>query len=530
MESGKHGAEPGQHIPATAVHEYLKSYAYKFDLVPLIRLKTTVISAEHDEIGGGWTLTVRHHGETNTIFTRRLIVASGCTSEPNLPKFVGDEEFHGPIFHGRDFGNNAETVRLGQRATVYGWTKYAWDAVYAYAAAGAEVHWIIRPNGHGPCWMTPAYVTPLKKRVDFLPNVRLFTWFSPCIWGSEDGHSWIRGFLHGTWLGRFITNLFWKLLALDVLSRCQFYWHPEVRKLKPKLDIMFAGASFSILNYETDFFDYVKSGQVKVHVADVDRLSEGKVHLSDNTCFESDSILVHTGWKRAPAIKFLPEGLDAELGLPHERRDELKAQGLGSNDNLLDRADREVLSRFPSLRGQPQYLKNYVPLSEVQGVARAGTLTKHNSMTPFMLHRLIVPASARFLRHRDMAFCGMAMDFSTPILAHIQSLWTASYMSGSLSRDATSSISEPGALEKLQYQTVLINRFGKWRYPVDWGNRSPSFIFDAVPYYDMLLRDLGLALKRKRGFFSDLFEGYEPGDYRDTTLEWMAKQRMRSES
>ncbi|KID84466.1 Flavin-binding monooxygenase-like family protein [Metarhizium guizhouense ARSEF 977] len=480
MESGKFGAEPGQHIPARAVHEYLKSYAENFGLVALISLETKVISAEHQEAKGG------------------LIVASGFTSEPNRVRFVGDEGFGGRIFHGRDFHHNADTVKMAQSPTVYGSTKYAWDAVYAYAAAGAEVHWVIR-------------------------DTRLLTWFSPCIWGSQCGHSWVRRLLHGTMVGRFITNLFWKILASDVLARCQLDSHPETRKLKPKLDAMFAGASFSILNYDTDFFELVRNGRVKIHIADIECLSPGKVHLSDNTCFESDSILVHTGWKKVPPIKFLPEGVDVELGLPHRQKDGLHGEAFGRNEAFFDRADREILSQFPSLLDQPKCLKNYVPLSNVPGVVKVERPTENDNLTPFMLHRFIVPPSPRFLHHRDVAFCGMVMNFSTPILAHIQSLWIAAYMSGSLSRDATRNLLEPGALEELQYQTVLVNRFGKWRYPVDWGNKAPSFIFDAVPYYDVLLQDLGLNFTRKQGLLSYLFEPYGPQDYRDTTMEWLAK-------
>jgi cation diffusion facilitator CzcD-associated flavoprotein CzcO len=148
MLSGRFGAEPGKHIPGRAVHEYLKSYADEFDLSKHIRLNTKVVSAERQETkensNGAWLLTVLCNGQTSAIFTRRLIVASGLTSEPNGFRIIGQESFGGPIFHGRDFGQNADTVTAGQTATVYGSTKYAWDAAYAYAVAGAKVHWIIR--------------------------------------------------------------------------------------------------------------------------------------------------------------------------------------------------------------------------------------------------------------------------------------------------------------------------------------------------------------------------------------------------
>ena len=331
-------------------------------------------------------------------------------------------------------------------------------------------------------------------------------------------------------VGRFVVDSFWKILSGDVLNLCGFDSHPETKKLKPKIDAMFAGTSFSILNYDTDFFDLVKNGQVKIHIAEIDHLSPGIIHLSDGSSVKSDSMLVHTGWKRVPPIKFLPDGIEAELGIPHERNAALGKHDLASNKSLLDRADQEILSQFPRLKNQPHCLKEYVPLSNVKGTAKSETLTEYNKLTPFMLHRYMVPPSEKFLRHRDVAFCGMVQNFSTAILAHTQSLWIAAFMSHRLDRDPASDVSKPEVLEELQYQTLLNNRFGKWRYPVDWGNKAPAFVFDAVPYYDLLLRDLGLKFKRKSGLLSELFQAYGPEDYRETSLEWVAKQRALDKS
>ena len=102
------------------------------------------------------------------------------------------------------------------------------------------------------------------------------------------------------------------------MTLMDFDSHPETAKLKPRTLPMFTGDSFSILNYDTDFLELVRSGKVQIHTADFESLSPGMVHLSDGTSFEADAMMAGTGWKHAPPMKFLPEGIEKELGLPHE--------------------------------------------------------------------------------------------------------------------------------------------------------------------------------------------------------------------
>ena len=158
-------------------------------------------------------------GETATVETKKLIVATGITSQAYLPTFDGQDAFGAPIFHCRDMQQHEpEVLKAGERVTVFGGTKSAWDAAYACATSGMQVDWIIRESGHGPCWMAPPYVTPLKKWLEKLVTTRFLTWFSPCIWGEADGYTRVRSFLHGTWLGRKIVDAFWAVLADDVVQ------------------------------------------------------------------------------------------------------------------------------------------------------------------------------------------------------------------------------------------------------------------------------------------------------------------------
>ena len=340
-----------------------------------------------------------------------------------------------------------------------------------------------------------------------------------------------RTFLHGTAIGRAISNTFWKILGGDVVSLCNLDSHPETAKLKPRTDAFFAGCSFSILNYDTDIFELVRSGKIKVHVADISHLSPHKIHLADKdkTVLESDSLLLVTGWRHTPPLKFLPEGTEKELGMPH-----LLSNGgptsddLGSQQALFEKADAEILSRFPRLK-DPGALKNYVPLAEQKGISVDGenNISPTSPTTPFLLYHFMTPPQEKFLRAKDIAFSGFSMNFSNTLTAHLEGLWISAFFDGKLARDPSDAVAEGGkgavTLEKLQYDTVLHNRMGKWRYPFDHGAKHPDFVFDAVPFLDLMIADLGLKVHRKSSWMKEILEPYGVEDYRDVVDEWERK-------
>ncbi|KAH9435951.1 hypothetical protein MCOR02_004860 [Pyricularia oryzae] len=553
-----YGVPDRKYLPGEVINRYHVSYAKHFGIHPFFRGSTRVVSAEHEAGDGGWTLTIQsgydvqnpdHDLPSTQIFTKRLIVATGLTSDPFMPTYAGQDDYGAPLFHSRDFKQNADTLEAGRtrRVTVLGGSKSAWDAVYAYGSRGIPVDWVIRQSGHGPCWMSPSFVTPFKKWLEALVNIRLLTWFSPCVWAQDGGYQAMRRFYHGTAVGRAITKAFWSVLGGDVMSLCRFDSHPELAKLKPWTDAFYAGCSFSILNYDTDFFDLVRSGVVKVHIADVDHLSHHKVHLADaeGTVLESDAFVSVTGWRDRPPLKFLPEGIEAELGMPHYPPSEPVPTDLASQRHLFDRADAEILSRFPRLKDPGSFNKRYVPLAQQKGVTvDENKLTPTSPTSTFLLHRFMVPPSARFLRTKDIAFVGFNMNFSNAITAHVQGLWVSAYFAGKLERDPSavirnddgdeydrsssssdSSSDKKWAAEKtlqdLQYETVLHNRMGKWRYPHDHGAKHPDFVFEALPFLDTLVADLGLPVHRKKSWFSEVTEPYGVKDYSNVNEQYV---------
>ncbi|KAK4150034.1 hypothetical protein C8A00DRAFT_46477 [Chaetomidium leptoderma] len=536
MHSDVLGVKPGEHMTGEVMYRYLTMYSEKFGIIDKIRYQSVVLAAEHqDGAEGGWVLTIQTDNGQHQIYARKLIMAAGLTSEPFLPRIEGQEDFGVPLFHSRDFGKYAVTLDSAKTVTIFGGTKSAWDVVYAYGSRGVKVNWVIRESGHGPSWMAPPYVTPLKKWLEKLVHTRLLTWFSPCIWSDAGGYTGIRSFYHGTAIGRIITNAFWSILGNDVITLNKYDSHPETKKLKPWSQAMFTASSFSILNYPTNIFDLVRNGTVKVHIADVTGLSARTVHLSDGTQLDTDALCCVTGWKHVPPVKFLPEGIDKELGLPHN-----PSEGGLFTPEAVEKADEEILSRFPRLRDQPVQNKNMKPLLATKGLTTTDEINPSTPLTPWALYRFMVPPSARFLQTRDIAFAGVLLNFSTSLVAHAQSIWIMGYFSDQLpaavlpplkprpSSDTTATPAETTkTLAEIRRDTLLHVRFGRWRHPAGHGTQFPDFVFDALSYVDLLVKDMGLEVHRKAGWWAEMTDPYGPEDYRDLVGEFGAAVEAR---
>lgn len=191
----------------------------------------------------------------------------------------------------------------------------------------------------------------------------------------------------------------------------------------------------------------------------------------------------------------------------------------------MKKADAEILDRFPRLRDQPVPNPNYKPLAE-----DAEACVPH----PYRLARFMVPPS--MFEKRSIAFLGIPMTINTALVAQTQALWAVAYLGGDLTLSPLESNSSSpikyekiddtkDSVEAIDWETALHTEFGKFRYPGGFGKRNPDFVFDALPYIDMLLGDLGLRVHRKSSLLSECFEPYGPADYRGLIDEWKAKHR-----
>ncbi|KAJ6262357.1 hypothetical protein Dda_3165 [Drechslerella dactyloides] len=511
------GVTPGTHIPGEIVHEYLVAYAKKFGVYDRIRFNSKLATAEYLTAENQWLLTIGEGEAAKTLLTDKLIMAMGVTNEPFVPVFEGQEAFDRPLFHAKELLRHSdELLKNAKTVTVFGGSKSAWDAVYLFASNGIKVNWVVRSKGTGFCWMAPSKVTPAKKWIEKLVTTRFLCWFSPCIWDQADGYAGVRNFMHGTAVGRGIVDTFFGILGSDVTALCGYDKHPETKKMKPLSNPFFIASTLSILNYPTDIFEYVRDGTVTIHIKDIDHLSPGQIHLSDpakpeeNTVIDTDALICSTGWKYKPRVKFLPEGIDRDLGLPYVNKEIADY----ADEELTKKADAEILKKYPRLANQPIVNPNYQPL---HGNSEHDELNR-----PFRLWRLIAPADKRF--RNSIAFCGALMNLDTSITAHIQSLWTVAYMTNRLKP------AEEKTQDEMEWEATLWSRFGRWRTSGGFGRRYPDFVFDSVAYFSHLLQDLGIEPLRKTGFFNRVFNPYGPEDYVTVVDEWIDKNKKTADA
>lgn len=485
MLESVYGVKEGQHIPAAVLHRYLTDFAKHFGIYERTRLSTKVEDVEPSSTGGWLVKVVNASGESETVRTKRLVLACGLTSQPNIPKYEGADTFEAPFFHAKDFCKRSDTVDTSNTAVVVGGGKSAMDIAYAFATKGnATVNLIIRPTGQGPVWLAQAYATPFKIRMEELLLTRALTWFSPCPWGEEDGFAVPRGFLHRTGMGRLITENYWNNSMAELVEKNGYDDHPEVFKLKPWNPMFWTGSGVGIHNFETNFFDLVKQGKVRVHLADISKLDGKTVHLTDGQQISTDVLVCATGWKKDVPLTFknLPQG---GIGL---------AQSGPERAELIEKANREVIEMFPALKRQP--------------VLRY----KRKDDELHRMYRFMVPPA--LVHQRNLAFAGMVSTTCTSLFAATQGLWISAFFDGKLKRLASTE-------QEITTEVLRHTQWGKYRFPCGYGDSIPDFAFESLPYADMLLKDVGIETHRKKNQYAEIFEPYKLWDWKGLEKEYL---------
>jgi dimethylaniline monooxygenase (N-oxide forming) len=199
---------------AKYVTDYLERYLdnHIYSDVPLRdRVVTEFAVSKVDKVRDIWTVqgALTTDGIEQLFKTKRIIVATGMTSAPRMPKFDGQEQFGGPILHQVHYGQFlSEQPSDHRKVAVLGAGKSAADMVYGLVKAGNEVHWIIRKSGKGP----GAFTNPAENaKGPFLNDpelaaTRLFATMSPACFSQPS--LWTR-FLHNTSMGERILKGVW---------------------------------------------------------------------------------------------------------------------------------------------------------------------------------------------------------------------------------------------------------------------------------------------------------------------------------
>ena len=490
------GIKPGDHIPGTVVNKYLNAYAKKYGVAQKCRLNTRVIDVKMKE-DDSWALKWQSGQQTGMLNARKLVIATGLTSEPRMPEIKGLDTFKGPVFHSKDLARRARELSCASNVVVIGGSKSSYDVInLCCTKSPAQCHWIIRDSGHGPSWLSPIYVTPFKIQLDKLTTTRLLTWFNPCIWSLTDGYTWPKWFLQQTRLGRLISNGFWKIMNDDVIALTGYDKHTETQKLKPKHPAYWAAGSLAIQNYAEDPLAFVRNGRAKVFRSDIMRIGEHEVELTNGTSIPADAIVCCTGWDWKPSMKLKA----TELGTPI------------SADQIAQEEQR-IYGDLPLLKQRPKQNMLVNAVSPDDGL---------------YLYRFMLPVAPKMLQAKNLAFLGHSFTISTYLVGQLQALWITAFLDGQL--DSLTKVNEK-SMKAISSSTASMAAYMRLRHPPEtggFGDRFGDMAFESLPYIDLLLRDLGLEWMRKKGWFAwfrEVFEPYEQSDYIGMVREWLEKEK-----
>ncbi|KAH8669039.1 hypothetical protein BX600DRAFT_480877 [Xylariales sp. PMI_506] len=515
MDLKRYALKPKQHIPGATVHRYLLDFVDYYGLKSRVRLRTKVETASlladgtwlvdfsteygrkgfEDTYVGALDTRSTTSQKSGQLVAKRLVLATGLTSEPYMPYFPGQERFQGKIFHSKELKSKSEEIQSAQSVVVVGGNKSAWDTSYNAAESGAQVHMVMRPAGGGPSWLwRPVRLFSfVNTSLSRLSLTRLFTWFDPFPFGSSGRAA--RWFLHHTTLGRWLCSLFWAFLDRYL---CYINGYDDdtsnMKMMRPWTSTFWMGNSLGIHNYETNWFQHVVNGRITPHIADIQSLDGNTVLLSNGTRVSADVLVACTGWKSIPSIIFYPEW-----------------EPIISPDLLVGeafmKARLEVYRLCPDLR-----LK---PVRKLHGKELIHRESK-SEVHPFRLYRFMVPPSRVFLEQRNIAFIGGHLSIHALMLAQAQALWIASFFLGHLP-------SIGADVEKIAFETILHTEYERIRRPGEAGGagaRFPDLVFDSLPYMDLLFDDLGLRTQRKPSWVKHVLEPHTLADYRGLVKEW----------
>ena len=132
---------------------YAEHVADRYDLRRDIRFGIRVVAAAFDETTGRWQLRT---GAGDRVSARYCIMATGCLSAPNTPRFDGLDLFAGPLYHTGTWPHEPVDFR-GRRVGVIGTGSTAIQAIPVIAGEADHLYVFQRT----PNYAVPAHNRPL---------------------------------------------------------------------------------------------------------------------------------------------------------------------------------------------------------------------------------------------------------------------------------------------------------------------------------------------------------------------------------
>ena len=130
--------------PKDKIGDWLEMYTRVMELN--YWTNTTCESARWDEAKQEWEVRVRRDGEEIVLRPKQLVLATGMSGKPNIPKLPGQDIFKGEQHHSSQ--HPGPDAWKGKRVVVIGSNNSAHDIAAALWEAGADVTMVQRSSSH----------------------------------------------------------------------------------------------------------------------------------------------------------------------------------------------------------------------------------------------------------------------------------------------------------------------------------------------------------------------------------------------
>jgi putative flavoprotein involved in K+ transport len=130
--------------PKDKIGDWLESYVKVME-VPYWG-STVARSASFDEQTGEWTVEVERDGQPLTLRPKQLVLATGMSGKPNVPRLPGQDVFRGEQHHSSAHPGPDEYA--GRKVVVVGSNNSAFDICGALWEVGADVTMVQRTSTH----------------------------------------------------------------------------------------------------------------------------------------------------------------------------------------------------------------------------------------------------------------------------------------------------------------------------------------------------------------------------------------------
>ncbi|KAJ5823799.1 hypothetical protein N7447_006139 [Penicillium robsamsonii] len=456
---------------------------------------------------------------------------------------------------------------------VYGGAKSSFDLVHFFATLHRndsklhlkstqenpiKVHWIIRDRGVGPAWMVPRMSTLPNGEIvasDKAASTRLITHLTPCCYevpkrlslgpsGSLHWEgSWLARLFHGNPVGRWWIGWLWRSIDKGLEETAQYGSDPKMKKLRPENSVVSCASGIGIANHE-DLWEIIRLPHVNVYrsaITDIvatmpdqttDSSAKASVHLSNSNSIDEVDLVIHaTGYKPIVPIRFEPAGLRLELGL----------SALVNSGGEDIRENREIPAGTPERINGPlestmkDRINHWEDLDRRSEVMVRKTLNatrcaftdrsppswaESHKLVPHRLFRRMVAPELIAQGDRSFATLGVILSSTIAVVAEVQALWVAAFLTGGLDSpvEIKSTPNQALSLKNLS----LVDMENAISEDVVLGSLTGTGLeVEAIQYNDMLLRDLGLNPHRLGGgFYTELTGVYGPSVYARIVDEW----------